>query len=456
MVVATSAVLAACATPTAAPAPGGNAPAAGTNPVDNVTLSKDKPTEVVFSHRYSGDQVTALTEIVKAFNDSNQYGVTVKLEGISGGYPDLYNKINASIQGGKPPAMAQAYQNQAAFYRNDGAVIDLNPYITSKKYGLTDDDKKDFYEIFLNTDKNPQYPGEVLGWPTSRSLDMMYTNLKILGELGVQDPPKSMKDFEALSCKAKEKGYKGFVWRGDASDFAGFVFANGGAILKADASAYDFNSAAGVESLAMLQRMFKAGCAEFIKGSNDWQAPFADGKILFTAGSSTGLPFVIDAVEKAAKNPFALAPYPQANPDKPIYNVYGASWSVFKTSPEQQLGAWLFIKYFSEKDNLVKWGKASNYMVLRKSATQPAIDAVLSAPRYKAYPKAADGYGSLYKLAPNSAVESPVAGYDPVRELIQNTIEAVAVKGQGDPKAELDKAVKTANEELAKNAPKKK
>ena len=52
-------------------------------------------------------------------------------------------------------------------------------------------------------------------------------------------------------------------------------------------------------------------------------------------------------------------------------------------------------------------------------------------------------------------VESPVAGYDPVRALIQDTVNKLAVKGEGDIQAELDAAVKQADELLQENAPKK-
>ncbi|MCS6774743.1 MAG: sugar ABC transporter permease [Thermoflexales bacterium] len=52
-------------------------------------------------------------------------------------------------------------------------------------------------------------------------------------------------------------------------------------------------------------------------------------------------------------------------------------------------------------------------------------------------------------------VEAPVAGYDPVRTLMGELISKVAVKGEGDIKAELDKAVEEANKILMENAPKK-
>ena len=75
---------------------------------------------------------------------------------------DVYNKVNAALQAGQPPEVSAAYQNQAAFYRAQNAVVDLNPFIKSKKYGLSDEDLKDYFQTFLDGDANPQFQGERL------------------------------------------------------------------------------------------------------------------------------------------------------------------------------------------------------------------------------------------------------------------------------------------------------
>jgi ABC-type glycerol-3-phosphate transport system substrate-binding protein len=426
--------------------------------VDKIVLDKANPTEITFLHRYSGGQITAVLEIVNDFNKNNPYGINVKLERVDGGYDDLYNKINAGLQGGKVPNIAQAYQNQASFYRgNADAVIDLTPFLQSKKYGLKAAEVADYYPIFLESDKNPQFPGEVLGWPTSRSVAVLYSNIDWLKKLGAKAPPTTLKDFEALACKATDSanGKYGYIWRGDASDYAAFVFANGGSIMKSDASAYDFNSPAAVEALAMLQRLFRNGCAVQLPSAerNGEQTRFAAQNVLFVTASSTGLPYYASTISKAqAKFEWTMSMFPQANPAKPKVNLYGASWSVFSATPEEELASWLFLKHFTEPKNIAAWAKASNYIAVRKSAAPIAIKDVNDS-LGKTFPNAAAGYAKLYDMAKYGAVEAPVAGYDPVRKIISDLVVEVAVKGQGDPKAALDAAVAKANEILAENAP---
>jgi multiple sugar transport system substrate-binding protein/sn-glycerol 3-phosphate transport system substrate-binding protein len=268
-----------------------------------------------------------------------------------------------------------------------------------------------------------------------------------------------------MACKVKGmktadgKDISGWIWRNDASNFASMVFANGGDVLKADASEFVFNSQAGVDSLALIQRLFKNGCAVQLPASetNGDQTRFANGQLLFVTSSQAGLPFYADAVEKGAKVKWTITRHPQADPAKPATNLYGASWTVMKSTPEKELAAWLFMKYFGEKDNTTKFSNISGYFPVRQSAAEGVIAATKADKRFTDYPEAAAGFASLFTEAlPYGKVEAPVAGYDPVRAAIQDMVAAVGVKGEGDPKAALDGVVVKANALLKENAPKNK
>ncbi len=170
--------------------------------------------------------------------------------------------------------------------------------------------------------------------------------------------------------------------------------------------------------------------------------------------SSTGLPFYADAVAKSEK-PFrwTYVMFPQKDPDNPVVDIYGASWSVFKSTPEKELASWLFLKAFTEPENIAGWANASGYMAVRKSAAPKAIATVKNDERYKNFPEAAEAYARLYDMVAFGAIEAPVAGYDPVRRLMSDVVSAVAIKGEGDVKAALDKAVEEANAVLREHAP---
>ncbi|MGH2458262.1 MAG: extracellular solute-binding protein, partial [Chloroflexota bacterium] len=203
----------------ASPAASSGAMVAVTNPpttsamVDSIDLA-GKNVEVVYWHNRPQADQDLLTSMLDEFNKSNGFGIKARPEIAGATYNDVYNKVNAAIQAGQPPEISVAYQNQAAFYRAQGAVIDLNPFISSKKYGLSDADLKDYFKTFLDSDANPQFKGERLGFPTQRSIEVMYYDADQLKQAGYDSPPKDWKTFEEASGKVSNpsKNIYGYPW----------------------------------------------------------------------------------------------------------------------------------------------------------------------------------------------------------------------------------------------------
>ncbi len=448
--------------PTAAPAPTKapeptkvvvNNPPKTAAEVEAIDLKGKNVTVTYWHNRPQADQ-DFLQGMLDEFNKSNPYGITAKAEIAGASYNDLYNKVNAAIAAGQPPEISLAYQNQAAFYRGQGAVIDLNPFMQSKTYGLSDADLKDYFQAFLDSDANPQYKGERLGFPTQRSMDVIYYNVDWLQKLGYSAPPTDWKTFEEIACKAVDKTNKkaGWAYQHDASNFAAVVFGFGGRILAADGQSYVFNSDAALQATQMLQRMFANGCIIEVPASesNGQQNRFGNGDVLFAMGSSSGLPFYSDAVSKGGKFKWDIA-MPPFN-GKPVINLYGASVSIYKTTPEKELAAWLVIKFLGEKAQTTRWAVQTGYLPVRLSAKDDVIKA------FKANAKwgpVADSYAKMFDWAPYSAIESPVAGYDPVRLLIDtDLVTKIMTDPKVDAKALLDAVVTKSNAVLKENAPK--
>lgn len=454
------AVLSACA-PGGAPA-GGAKPGAVTvtNPpttpqmVDAIDL-KDKNIEVVYWHNRPQKDQDLLQEMLDQFSQNNPYGIKARPETAGASYPDVYNKVNAAIQAGQPPEISVAYQNQAAFYRAQNAVIDLTPFLKSQQYGLSDEDQKDYFSTFIDSDANPQFQGERLGFPTQRSMEVMYYNADWLKQLGYDQPPRDWKTWEEAACKASDPGQNKFGWtfRHDASNFASQVFSHGGRILAADGSAYVFNGDAGVNTIARIQRLFKNKCAVEIPIAerNGEQNRFANGQVLFVFATSSGLAAYQDSVSKGANFKWDISLLP--NDGKPAVNLYGASVSVYKTTPEKELAAWLVIKYLGERAQTTKWSTSTGYLPVRNSAKADVVAIYKADPRWG---PAAASYEKMFDWVQYAMVESPVAGYDPVRELIdKDVMTRVATDGTVEPKKLLDDAVVKANQVLQENAPKR-
>ncbi|RME10097.1 MAG: ABC transporter substrate-binding protein [Ardenticatenia bacterium] len=392
---------------------------------------------ITFWHQHSRSREEALNEIVQEFNETNEWGITVVAE-YQGSYGDIFQKMLGVLNTEDVPNLVVAYQNQAATYQLADGLIDMNPLVDSPKWGLTEEEKADFFEAFFNQDVFPTFGGARLGFPPNRSMEVMYYNMDWLKELGYDAPPTTPEEFKEMACKASQQpfskataeGSRGYELSIDASRFASWTFAFGGDIYDYENNRYTYDSEAAIQAMEFLQSLFEEGCATIVTERYGDQTNFGAGTTLFTVGSSSGLPFYKSAVEEGANFEWSVAALPHTTPD-PVMNIYGASVSIPKSTPEKELAAWLFIKYYTSPEVQAKWAMASNYFPVRKSAAEALQDYFEQNPAYK----------TAFELLPYGKFEPPTPGYDFVRDLIEEKMAAIA---EGAPVAET---LAAANEE---------
>jgi ABC-type glycerol-3-phosphate transport system substrate-binding protein len=172
--------------------------------------------------------------------------------------------------------------------------------------------------------------------------------------------------------------------------------------------------------------------------------------VLFVLASSSGLPFYFEAIQAAGKFQFDIN-IPPSDGD-PAINLYGASVSVYKTTPERELASWLVIKFLGETEQTARWAAHTGYLPVRQSAKDQVVAAFKDSDLWG---PVADSYAKMFDWAQYAKVEAPVAGYDPVRSLVDQDILSVAIADtDADAKEILDDAVAEANALLKENAPK--
>ena len=383
--------------------------------IDAAALEAVDPTgaTVLFWHQHTGAHGQELAKIVDEFNASNEWGITVTAEN-AGSYDDIYNKMIAGLTSGELPNLTVAYQNQASTYQSAEALVDLNAYINSPKWGLTEEDKADFFESFVQSDFNAAY-GQQLGFPPNRSMEVLYVNTDLLQELGFDAPPATWEEFQEQACAAKDAGKIGYELSIDASRFASMLFSRGGDIMNADQSAYTLDSEESIETFTYLQTLFAEGCAQQVAEDFGDQTDFGAGDLLFGIGSSSGLPFWAGAVADGYGGNWEVAALPHSTPD-PVMNIYGASVSIPVTTPEQQLAAWLFVKYYTSAEVQAGWARASNYFPVRESVAEGLTDYFAENPQYEA----------AFNMLEYGKAEPPVGSYDLVRGLIADAMVQIA------------------------------
>ena len=416
------AMLTACgskATPTPAAPAKTEAPAATEAPATEAPAATEAPTKaapesplgvkpedlqgvtITFWHVWSRGTGEQLQKLVDEFNATNKWGITVKAENQQG-YGQMFDKMNAAINSGDLPNIVVGYNNQMAAWDDAGGVIaDMNPYVNDPVYGLSKEEQADFYPTFWNQDV---MNGKRLGFPVMRSAQVMFYNVTWAKELGFDNPPKTIDEFKAQTCAAAQAnnsddnpdndGTGGYILNPGASVIANWIWAFGGDIVDANGK-YTLDTPQAVEALSYLKDLYDQGC--IWSGVNKYPNPeFATRQALFTTSSIAGLPYQAKAMkENNSTDEWTLIPFPSKT-GKPVMDVYGPSFAIVKSTPEQQLASWLFIKWFTSPENQAKWVEASGYFPTRKATFKYLGDYIKSHPQWAAVRAMVEaGYGKF-------------------------------------------------------------
>ena len=379
---------------------------------------------VRFWHQHSRERGEQLDEIIAGFNATNDYGITMIGE-YQGGYSDINNKMVNVIGTSDVPDLVVAYQNQAAGYALADGLMDMTGLVNSEKWGLTAEEKEDYFAGFMAQDIFSTFDNQRLGFPPNRSLEVMYYNSDWLAELGFDGPPTTPEEFADMTCKAVEQPFSAATSEGsigyeisvDASRFASWTFAFGGDVFNYDDNTYHIDGEESVAAMTFLQDLVDQGCVTNVTERYGDQSNFGAGRTLFAVGSTSGLPFYQSAVDGGSQHAWSVAPLPQTN-DTPVLNLYGASVSMPQTdSPAHQVATWLFLKYFTSPQVQADWVAASNYFPVRNSVLENLDGYIEENPAY------GDAFGLLQSATIKT--EPPVPAYDAARDVIAEAMTAI-------------------------------
>ena len=391
-------------------APASSAPAAGD--VDSVQITR--PVELLFWHRQAAESEALQQQIIDEFMAANP-NIKIKAESL-GDYDKLYQKTLSAIQAGAPPDVVAAYESQAAEYYEAGALIPFDELIRSKKYGLTDAELRDYIPSFLDATKFPQYDGKMLTFPYTKSDLVMYTNTDVLRPLGFDHPAATWDEFLTHCRAAVAAGRQCYAMSLDASTFDAVVYSNGGSLVDEKTKKVHFEETPVGKTLQLYETLAKEKLAYQIQGTDD-QNDLLSGKAMYMIRSSTSLPRL--AAGFGDNSRWDVSVIPQGTADKKRTVLFGANISIMKSTPEKQLAAWLFIKYFTRPDVTARWGldPSNGYFPVRQSAldTPEAVQYLNDNPHFR----------QALDVARTAEVEPSVRGWQEVRQIVVDGITAI-------------------------------
>jgi multiple sugar transport system substrate-binding protein len=254
----------------------------------------------------------------------------------------------------------------------------------------------------------------------------MYYNADRLKAANVAKPPDqwTWDDFAAAGKALTSGSAKGWAIAIDASTFDGMVYSRGGKLISDDQKHWLLNRPPGVDSLAFYESAVRDGWAYKTAQSGADQVDFGAGRANLLLATSSNFANQTKEVNGNGRFTWNIANIPHAAGANPATVLYGGSIAVFKTTPERQLGAWLFVKYFTSPEVTADWSVATGYTPVRQSAVQSA--------KVQEEMKNNPPYGVLLtQVVPYGRPETSVRGTQDTRTYIEDAM----TRAVGDPTA---------------------
>ncbi len=393
--------------------------------------------EITFWHAMGGPLGRVLTSLIDEFNAThpNIHVVSVSM----GRYTALSQKIMAAVAAGKPPTMAQAYENWTVELIISGSIVPIEKFIHGPN-GLSEESLADILPVFI---ENNMWDDVIWSFPFNKSVRALFYNKDLFREVGLDPdhPPRTWQEYLSYARRlTKDVDGDGHpeIW-GTAGQvnvwmFGNLLIQNGGEFLAPNGQEVAFNSPEGVEALAFMKKLL-ADSVGFVASGFEYQNDFLAGKVGMMEGSTVSLAFI------KGKYDFDLGIAPIPMGKRPGVTIAGTNVVIFaKASKEEQEAAWEFIKWFTDTEQTARWAAGTFYVPVRRSA----FDSEILRKRFEEFPGLEDAFNQL-----NYATFEPkIAGwYAGRRYLAERSIEAV-LRGDADIKQALDMAAAKANAEI--------
>ncbi|MCH8333902.1 ABC transporter substrate-binding protein, partial [Candidatus Sumerlaeota bacterium] len=305
---------------------------------------------------------------------AEEYNAThagVRIEPVfQGVYPNLYQKLIASVTSGNPPVMAQMYESWTTRLYNRDRLDAVQNHLDGPG-GLTEQELSDFYPAFLEDNR---WNGQLVTMPFSKSAYVLHYNADLLRRAGFTEAPGSWEELRqaalAVSQLQSETGreIRGMLVRSQLESFATLYFSAGGRFLDSNLEPR-MNSPLSLRTLSFLADLIHRDRAAFAD-TNYPAGTFGTGLVGMYIYSSAAFPFNDRFVAGKFEWRAAPVPSPQGFPSEKRRTLFqGTNIGIFKNHPrEMRDAAWDFLKFILEPERVAAWSMQTGYVPVRRSA----------------------------------------------------------------------------------------
>ncbi len=401
----------ASSTPSATPTP---------NAGDQIEVPKDalKGVTIQVWNPWFSVESSLFESQVKDFNQTNEWGITVQSTSQMT-YGQLYDNTTTALPTANRPQLVIALPEQALAWNANDYVVDLNPYINDSLYGMSGADIKDFPSAFLTQDS---FDGKQLGLPAERSARFLLYNVSWAQQLGFDTPPRTADEFRQQACRAHQfmltdttrsnDGQGGWLVDTTPMTALSWLTAFGGGVL--EENDYRFLTPQNIAALTFVKQLYDDNCAWSTQADTNLPDAFAARQALFvTAGLEELSAYTRSMATANNSDEWTVLSFP--GDVKSGLIIYGSSFVVLKSTPEQQLASWLFVRWMLAPQQQAKWVESTGLFPLRTSSLDSLNDYKNSHPQWAA----------ALALMPKGQIQPQLASWRKVRVMLGDGFDSM-------------------------------
>ena len=318
-----------------------------------------------------------MNAIVDRFNLENEWGIQVTPHD-HGLTHDPMESIETAINEGLVPHVMVGDAPVISGWYQAGLTVDLTPYLSDPAAGMSIKDQNDYYSGIFEPFILPDHIRP--GLPFTQSIQVMYYNQTWAAELGFSRAPGSSSDLFDQVCAAAEGFIEnedragGIILYPEAANILGWVYAYDGYLQDQNYGSYQFSTPEIIKVARDWQDLSKDECGFMISQYPDPMAreieftKFNQRQTLVVMNSAEHLEQVhLQANQTGRADDWTMLPF--LGPDgKKAVPAEIQSGVIFDTTPEEQLAAWLFLKYLTSPEVQAEWVEYSYLYPTRKDS----------------------------------------------------------------------------------------
>lgn len=380
-----------------------------------------------------------LQQLVKQYEQLHP-NVTIKLSPGASSTEELLQKLSAAFAGNDYPDISYAFGSWASKLESSGRTLDITKQVAEPQVKWSE---------FTGAARATARPtgAKTIGFPAVVDNISLLYNKTVFDKAHVAYPTASWtwddfrKAAKAITNPASQTYGYGYSVSGSEEttwQFWPHLWQNGGSILSDDQKKAEFASSAGDKALSFLRSMAVDDKSVYLDQTDE---KFGQLFISNRIGMITSGPWQLSALKTGGTN-YGVVQLPGTNGDH--QTVSGPDvWALFDHKDKNRAyWSYQFAEWLTSAAQDARFNVALGNLPLRTSENSSGAVAKQTAQ----YP----GYDVFVKNSNNVKQTRPTSkGYAALSVAIGKAISAV-LQGQGEPKASLETAAKTADAQLSK------